>query len=53
LPPREPTVRTQFAKELGVSEHRVQQALNVQKAHPELLKEVARGKINCAKQRSG
>ena len=38
-------VRKKIAEDLGVSEHVVRQALNVQKEKPELLKEVARGKI--------
>jgi hypothetical protein len=42
---RAPAVRTKIAKQLGVSEHRVQQALSVQKASPELLKQVATGVV--------
>jgi hypothetical protein len=42
---REPTVRTKLAKELNVSERKVQQAMNVQKHQPELLKEVQHGKM--------
>ena len=41
---REPAVRTKIAKQLGVSERKVQQALTVQKK-PELAKEVIQGKI--------
>jgi hypothetical protein len=53
---REPTVRTKLAKELNVSERKVQQALNVKKYQPELLKEVQHGKIplrEAAKQTAG
>jgi hypothetical protein len=42
---RGPAVRTKIAKKLNVSEHKVQQALNVQKAAPELLKQVAHGQV--------
>lgn len=42
---RTPAVRTKIAKQLGVSEHKVQQALNVQKANPDLLKEVTNGTV--------
>ncbi|HMF54371.1 MAG TPA: ParB N-terminal domain-containing protein [Edaphobacter sp.] len=42
---RAPQVRTQIAKQLGVSEHKVQQALNVQKKDPALLKQVAKGEV--------
>ena len=40
-----PSVRTKLAKQLNVSEHKVQQALNVQKADPELLKKVTKGMV--------
>jgi uncharacterized protein with WD repeat len=42
---RSPQVRTKLAKQLGVSEHKVQQALNVQKANPDLLREVTNGTV--------
>jgi ParB-like chromosome segregation protein Spo0J len=42
---RAPAVRTKIAKQLGVSEHKVQQALNVQKADPDLLKQVTNGTV--------
>jgi hypothetical protein len=42
---REPAVRTKIAKQLGVSERKVQQAMTVQKKTPELAKEVIQGKI--------
>jgi hypothetical protein len=44
-PQRAPAVRTKLAKQLGVSEHKVQQALNVQKADPDLLREVTNGTV--------
>jgi hypothetical protein len=47
VPPQEqraPAVRKQIATEVGVSERKVQQALNVQNANPALLKQVAQGK---------
>jgi len=44
-PQRAPAVRTKLAKQLGVSEHKVQQALNVQKADPDLLKQVTSGTV--------
>jgi hypothetical protein len=43
-PTREPPVRQKIAAEVGVSEHKVQQALNVQNVNPALLKQVAQGK---------
>ncbi|WP_158750230.1 ParB N-terminal domain-containing protein [Acidobacterium sp. S8] len=55
-PQRAPAVRTKLAKELGVSERKVQQVLTVDKKQPELLKEVIRGKVSlreAAKQVSG
>jgi hypothetical protein len=45
-PKRAPQVRTKLAEQLGVSEHKVQQAINVQKADPELLKKVAKGEVS-------
>jgi hypothetical protein len=45
-PKRAPAVRTKLAEQLGVSEHKVQQAINVQKADPELLKKVAKGTVS-------
>jgi ParB-like chromosome segregation protein Spo0J len=42
---RAPAVRTKIAKQLGQSEHKVQQALNVQKVDPELLKQVTTGTV--------
>jgi hypothetical protein len=44
-PERAPAVRSKLAKQLNVSEHKVQQALNVQKADPGLLKEVTKGTV--------
>jgi hypothetical protein len=38
-------VRHKLAKEIGVSEYKVQQALNVQKAAPEMLRQVAQGSM--------
>jgi hypothetical protein len=43
---RAPDTRKQLAAELKVSEHKVQQALNAQKADPELLKEVSQGRVS-------
>ena len=40
-----PDVRAKLAKQLNVSEHKVQQVLNVQKADPELLKQVVHGQV--------
>jgi len=52
LPPRSPDkpgssgrVREKLAKEIGTTEHKVRQALDVHKADPELLKQVARGAL--------
>ncbi|WP_035348085.1 ParB N-terminal domain-containing protein [Edaphobacter aggregans] len=42
---RAPQVRTQIATQLNISERKVQQALNVQKADPALLKQVAKGTV--------
>jgi hypothetical protein len=39
------SVRSRLAKEAGVSEYQIQRALNIQKANPDLLKDVAHGKI--------
>ncbi len=44
-PQRAPAVRTQIAQQLHMSEHKVQQALNVQKADPELLRQVSTKEI--------
>ena len=41
--PRAPQVRKQIAAATGASEHKVQQAINVQKADPKLLQQVAHG----------
>lgn len=43
--PRAPQVRKQIAAATGASERKVQQALNVQKAAPDLLQQVAHGKV--------
>jgi len=40
-----PDVRKQIATTTGASERKVQQALNVQKAAPDLLQQVAHGKV--------
>ena len=44
-PKRAPDVRAKLATATGASQHKVQQALNVQKAAPELLKQVAHGAL--------
>jgi hypothetical protein len=44
-PKRAPDVRAKLATATGASQHKVQQALNVQKAAPELLKQVAHGTL--------
>jgi hypothetical protein len=44
-PQRAPAVRTQIATQLHVSEYKAQQALNAQKANPELLKKVSSGAL--------
>lgn len=39
------SVRKKIAKDVGTSEYRVQQALNIQKADPDLVTQVAHGKL--------
>jgi len=39
------SVRQKLAKEIGTSEYKVQQSLDVQKANPDLLMKVAQGKV--------
>jgi len=46
---RTPQLRTQIAQKLGVSERKVQQAINVQRAAPQLIRDVAKGKTSLSK----